>query len=1166
MQRPVKIFFSILLSTALTVGLIPATCQIKSVRADNLDPWFKDADTGTSFCLNTDGIRNPDNGKGGWSIVYYGKYNSNPVPYRVLSKRLPAENGFITKDADKRVVPAMLLDCDIVLGERVFDASNQSNNHVWGNSEIRDWLTKEDKNDSFLNTSFTSLERSAIANTEKSEKAGGDGSGAKVKNSNNIFKVLKFAKLTGEKIFLLDVFEVTRSSYGYKDNGEDGNGNYSFLEKTRDKGAPNTTCSWWLRSVCDDVDDSAGIVLDKVDSGYIATRHKNNENQQQQNRGGASPVFNINLESVLFSSAISGTPGNAGTSYKLTILDKDLKVSVPAGEKAERVKDDEGKISVKVPYQITGNHKEIADKLSVLMLDKPYSPGNTYGASIKYFKDLAPEGGLKTNGSIGYVTFDLPENYDSSWNVYLVVSDRYGQYETDLAAISGSTINDSFRWYTDSEDNRTICLSNSGLKNPDFVNYEGWSYVYYGKYGAAGEEAPVRYRMLSRKLYDEDGFTTKDGADNKVSAMFLDCDSGLFSSWFDFNDNNIWYGPDRSAPLRNLLTGDNENSDLYAKRECFTPLEKASITKSSKVTGEENVYYNYNNNTVDIKYYGSTLHDDHIFLLDAEEVTNPVYGYEKTGTSHISRKKDSKNDEEHWWLRSPFSGFYTKVGVVNYRCVEYEDSRFIRYASPAFNVNRDEILYSTLLTGNAGEAGAEYKLVLKDPELNINLAEEKITTSGNTLIIPYTLSGNNAVNADTVSVLITDKEYDREDAEILQYGMLITDGAPGSSGTGLFTIDPEEVPELDCHVYVLSEDRKGGKETESVSIPQEIHKHDFTYSAEENTISAECRAYGICDLNERKVTLVINPPALKLQGSDRSPKATLVGLNGFNETTGLSVTEEDIRYTGTGDTVYEESEIPPVTAGTYRAGITVKGVTAFVDYKIDKEPDEEKRDERDEREYKVLDVKGKTLNGTVPEISLSFPLKTVSYNGRAHVALGTEIPEKKKKKKVLDLDIVVKGLPASVSADFLYKNNMNASEDKAYYYIKLKPDKDSEEYKALMKAGQKQLGKEIKKINKELKKKENRLLFPIKPLDLQDFTYDKENSSEAAVIFIRKDGSGDKLTVSPKTVTAEISGFSFKIPKKEYTREDSEGAVTISGKNKNLTGTIKTGDILPALP
>lgn len=130
--------------------------------------------------------------------------------------------------------------------------------------------------------------------------------------------------------------------------------------------------------------------------------------------------------------------------------------------------------------------------------------------------------------------------------------------------------------------------------------------------------------------------------------------------------------------------------------------------------------------------------------------------------------------------------------------------------------------------------------------------------------------------------------------------------------------------QLDLHSVQYSPE----KHTIFVASP---HTHAFTYSAEADIITASCSAEG-CSLPEAKISLRICAP------SAASVNATLSGLKAFNAATGKTITENDIVYSGRGDTVYAESTVAPTEAGSYKASITVEDRTASVDYELNGQP------------------------------------------------------------------------------------------------------------------------------------------------------------------------------------------------------------------------------------
>ena len=233
------------------------------------------------------------------NYVYYGKYNSNPVKYRVLD---PDSSTFGNDHT-------MFLDCDSILENVRFDNDGNANTgaskaNEWAYSDLKKWL-----NNNFTGN-LTSAESVAIASSTKGEKSATDGNGWD--------GTLDYAPLNRDKIFVLDAKEATNISYGY------ANTDNSDIKRTKNKLNSLTTYGWWLRSPNSILNDGCGCVND--DGGYIYIDHENYDDR------GVSPAFNEALSSVLFSSVIT-SPKNMDTSdnkpkwggeYKLTLLDNGL--------------------------------------------------------------------------------------------------------------------------------------------------------------------------------------------------------------------------------------------------------------------------------------------------------------------------------------------------------------------------------------------------------------------------------------------------------------------------------------------------------------------------------------------------------------------------------------------------------------------------------------------------------------------------------------------------------------------------------------------------------------------------------------------------------------------------------------------------------------------------
>ena len=344
-------------------------------------------------------------------------------------------------------------------------------------------------------------------------------------------------------------------------------------------------------------------------------------------------------------------------------------------------------------------------------------------------------------------------------------------------------------------------LGTAGISNPNEPSADSsWSgsYVYYG----TNKGSAIKFRVLAK-----DSTTYSSG-----KTLFLDCDSTLFTHIFDVGTKS-W----QDSELRSYL------NDTFI-RVSFTDIEKNALASS---------YASSHSLTVGTKpgtvsswtqngfktYVGLT--GEKVFVLDAEEASNVAYGYSTVDTKSSNRVKNGVS--RFWWLRSDYQPNDNSCGYITFngQLRTYQIDQKIG-VSPAFNVDQNEILFSTSLTSSN-----EFKLTLNDSNMSIAVTSgKKATAEGSKITVPYTITGSNAGNATRTSVLILDKEYktgNSGNARILFYDGL--SGTFGMTGTGSFTL-PSSLNLNDWgtkyFVYIVAEDVNGSNVTDYASAPVKV--------------------------------------------------------------------------------------------------------------------------------------------------------------------------------------------------------------------------------------------------------------------------------------------------------------------------------------------------------
>ena len=296
-----------------------------------------------------------------------------------------------------------------------------------------------------------------------------------------------------------------------------------------------------------------------------------------------------------------------------------------------------------------------------------------------------------------------------------------------------------------------LCIA--PINNPDTESEKYWtafSYVYYGKYYSKQKknDIPIRYRVLTKDTTDYTG-----GKEDSEHTMLFDCDLILYASRFsdrDRKNRNDWEG----SLAQSTLNGDKfYNKALSAPEQDAIPEAYQDKGKDMEIEGEDHSF----------KFV--PLKGDKIFLLGMDDVSNESYGYANPKTTDLDRVKQyihSTPDSELWYLRS--KGVYKfvpeaqdAIGSVSKDGWPGAWNAVFQFGiSPAFNVKHSSVLF----TSQVFTTPAEYKLTLKDKDIEVQMKEGKeLSKNGNTVTVPYTVSNTGKNKVNRISVLLLKDQY-----------------------------------------------------------------------------------------------------------------------------------------------------------------------------------------------------------------------------------------------------------------------------------------------------------------------------------------------------------------------------------------------------------------------
>lgn len=438
-MKPKSKLLSLLLTICLVVGLMPTTAFA--------------AEGDKTIMLGTSGISGYDSTKG-YDYIYYGNWSapdnyttSGPIKWRVLD------------DQTNTGGTGLFLLTDTLLGSGTyggvyFDKSSRNSN-AWQGSDAQTWCQD------FCSSNFSTGEQSAVLATTKSDEAFTSTYSLPFAASENI--------LNEDKVFFLSAQEAENDEYGFTNDAA----------RIADYGV--SAGVWWLRSPSANYTNLAGVVYR---NGYGSNYYVNYDYAVR-------PAFNLDLNSVLFTSAaVGGKSANgmdsgltaignyAGNEWKLTLLDKSRSFAVTEQTVS-------GAPGGTITLNYTGATTGTNEYISVIIAD-------SNGSTLYYGRVAQPD---SANGQVeikipdslaaGEYTLNVfSEQYNGGEQDDTKLTDYASAFETVALTVSSDTtaspaaldFGSKTVGYTEAPAAQTVTLTNTGNQNvtvtlPASANY-----------------------------------------------------------------------------------------------------------------------------------------------------------------------------------------------------------------------------------------------------------------------------------------------------------------------------------------------------------------------------------------------------------------------------------------------------------------------------------------------------------------------------------------------------------------------------------------------------------------------------------------------------------------------------------------------------------------------
>ena len=365
---------------------------------------------------------------------------------------------------------------------------------------------------------------------------------------------------------------------------------------------------------------------------------------------------------------------------------------------------------------------------------------------------------------------------------------------------------------------KAIMLGTNGISGYDSTN--GYDYIYFGNWEALDpytDSGPIKWRVL-----DDQTNTEKPG-------LFLLTDrafgKGKYGGGVYFDNSipysNVWQGSDAQKWCQNFYSSS------------FSTGEQDAVLATTK----DDKAYKASSGVRPLPYGVSELEGDKVFFLSAEEAESSAYGF----IDDDARKAYFGNTQYYgaWWLRSPVE----QQGKPNAGTIHREKGYLYGMtvsnsgytARPAFNLNLDDVLFTSAAVGGKSATGmdsgltavgaydgSEWKLTLLDNSRNFSISSAKIEESK----IDFSYSGAQTGANEYISVVI------EEGGAITYYGRILQlDGTTGgASGEASLTLPADVTFSDTTKLYIFNEQYNGGEkdDTKLTDYASQMIKVDTT--------------------------------------------------------------------------------------------------------------------------------------------------------------------------------------------------------------------------------------------------------------------------------------------------------------------------------------------------